>query len=111
MYGTVKIGSETVGMKASAFSPYIFKQIFREDFLMKLQDKNPEPDLFQKMGYVMAKEAEIDKLQDLMKLNIDGYYEWLMQFEPMDVLAATGAISSIYLGQTEKSSVPKEEGE
>lgn len=111
MYGTVKIGSQTMEMKASAFSPYIYKQIFREDFLLKLQDKTPDPDLFQKMGYVMAKEAEISKLQDLMKLNIDGYYEWLMQFEPMDVLAATGAISSIYLGQTEKSSIPKEEGE
>lgn len=111
MFGTVKIGQTDVGMKASAFSPYIFKQIFREDFLLKLQDGAPEPDLFQKMGYVMAKEAETSSMQELMKLNIEGYYEWLMQFEPMDVIAATGEISAIYLGQAAKSSAPKDEGD
>ena len=111
MYGKVQIGNETVEMVANAASPYIYKHIFREDFLLKIREAEPEADLFQKMGYVMAKQAEINGMSELMKLTIDGFYEWLMQFEAMDILAASDQISTIYLGQTESASVPKNEAE
>lgn len=111
MYGKVQIGNETVEMVANAASPYIYKQIFREDFLKKIREPDPDPDLFQKMGYVMMKQAEVKGMPELMKLNIDGYYEWIMQFNPMDILAASDKISEIYLAQTVSGAIPKNEGE
>lgn len=111
MKGTVKIGSKELGMVANAASPYIYKQIFHEDFLQKLQAQQPDPDIFQKMGYVMAKQYETDKLSDLMKLTEDGFYEWLTEYEAMDIILATDAIAEIYLSQKKGSSVPKNEGE
>lgn len=111
MKGTVTIGSKEVGMVANAASPYIFKNIFHEDFLAKLQAKEPDTDLFQKMAYVMAKQCELEKMPDLMKLNIEGFYEWLTQFDAMELLYATDAVSELYMAQRKNSSVPKNKGE
>lgn len=110
MKGIVKIGDKDVGMVANAASPYIYKQVFHEDFLAKLQADNPDTDLFQKMGYIMAKQDELDKMSDLMKLTSDGFYEWLMQFDAMDIIFASDDISNIYLAQTKSEAVPKKEG-
>lgn len=110
MYGTVQIGEKNVGMLANAASLYVYKNIFHEDFLKKMQEEKPDEDLFQKMGFVMAKQAEIEKPSELMKLNIDNYYEWLYGFEALDVILAIDEISDIYLGNKDGTSVPKSEG-
>ena len=111
MFGVVKIGNKEVKMVANAASCYVYRQLFKEDFLLKTQEKTPDPDIFQKMGFVMAKQAETNKMSDLMKIPIDEYYEWLMQFEPLDVITAAGEISNLYMGQSEQLSVPKTEGD
>ena len=111
MQGFVKIGDKEVGMVANAASPYIYKQVFHEDFLTKLQEKEPETDLFQKMAYIMAKQAEVENLSDLMKLTEAGFYEWLLQFESMDVIYATEEVANIYLAQKKETAVPKSQGE
>ena len=111
MKGIVKIGEKEVGMVANAASPYIYKQVFHEDFLTKLQAKEPETDLFQKMAYIMAKQAELPNLSDLMKLTEQGFYEWLLQFESMDVLYSIEEIAKIYLAQKKETAVPKSQGE
>lgn len=110
MKGIVKIGTEEVGMVANAASPYIYKNIFHEDFLLKLQAKEPDADLFQKMAFVMAKQADM-KLDELMSLSEKDFFEWLTQYEAMDIILATDAISEIYLAQKKGDSVPKNEGE
>lgn len=110
MKGTVTIGNKEVGMVANAASPYIYKAVFHEDFLAKLRDKEPDTDLFQKMGYIMAKQDETDKLSDLMKLTETGFYEWLGQFDAMEVIYATDQISNIYMAQKATTSDPKKEG-
>ena len=111
MQGTVKIGDKQIKMVANAASCYIYRNIFKEDFLIKAQDKNPEPDIFQKMGFVMAKQAETNKMSELMNITIDDFYEWLVQFHPLDVLMAAGDISNIYMGQTTGLSHPKQKGD
>lgn len=111
MFGIVKIGDKDIEMVANAASPYIYKQVFHEDFLSAVQADHPDADIFQKMGFVMAKQAECQKVADLMKLNIDSFYEWLVQFDAMDVIYATEEISNIYLKQSTGTSVPKKEGE
>lgn len=111
MYKDIKIGDKTVGMLANAASPYIYKQIFHEDFLQKIQSKEPDADLFQKMGYVFVKQAEVHDLSELMKLTFEGFLEWLTEFDPMDIMLATGEIGNLYYTQRESSSVPKDKGE
>ena len=111
MKGTVKIGGKDVGMVANAASPYIYKQIFHEDFLQKLQASEPETDLFQRMGFVMAKQYEMSELSDLMKLSEEDFFGWLMGFESMDIIYATEDIADIYLAQQKATVVPKSEGE
>lgn len=108
MLGSVNIGEKNVEIVANAATPYIYKQVFGEDFLVKIQEKNPDPDLFQKMGFVMAMQAEIKSIPELMRLNINKFYEWLFQFEPMDVLTATNEISQIYFRQTKETAAPKD---
>ncbi len=110
MYGEIKIGSKTVGMLSNAASLYVYKNIFREDFLKKLQEEKPDEDLFQKMGFVMAKMAEVEKPSELMKMNIDSFYDWLADFDPLDVVLATEDISKLYLANKDGSSVPKNVG-
>ena len=58
----------------------------------------------------MAKMAEVEKPSELMKMNIDSFYDWLMDFDPLDVVLATEDISNLYLASKDGSSVPKNEG-
>lgn len=110
MQGLIKIGEREIPMAANAASPYVYRNIFKEDFLQKIQEKVPEADIFQKMGFVMAKQAETSKMSELMNITIDDYYGWLMEFEPLAILEAAGDISGLYMGQEKTMSVPKNEG-
>lgn len=107
MRDTIKIGVRDVEMAANAASPYIYKQIFKEDFLKKIQEPEPEVDLFQKMGFVMTEQAKTNDLSELMKLKLEDYYAWLTEFDPIDILTAGGEISSLYMAQAKSTSVPK----
>lgn len=110
MYKDVTIGSKTIGMLANGFSPYLYKICFREDFLKKVQEPNPDPDLFVKMGFIMAKQAEEKDISKLTRLDVDAFYKWVSSFDdPMDPLLATNEISTIYFKQAGASSVPKNE--
>lgn len=111
MHGIVKIGNKEVGMTANAASPYLFKQIFHTDFLQETQKKDFDTSIFSQMGFVMAKQAETDKISELLKLNETAYIEWLMGFEATDIITAADNILTLYMGQTLTSSVPKNEAE
>lgn len=110
-YGLVKVGGQEVAMEANALSPYVYRQLFHEDFLAETQKAEPAPDLFQKMGYVMAMQAAHLGTAELMKLTIDGFYEWLTQFDALDLILATDKISELYLSQNAELSVPKSKAE
>ena len=107
MYRDITIGSKTVGMAANALSPYLYKIIFHEDFMKLVQKDDPDTDLFVKMGFVFAKQAELNDLAKLTKVSEMDFYAWLQDFEPLDVMVASGEISSLYYTQAESSSVPK----
>ena len=112
MYGTATIGGKDVEMVANAASPYRFKQIFREDFLKRAIETNGNEaesvDLFVKMGFIMAKQAE---KADFGKLNEDSFFLWLEDFEPSDVQMAAGEIANIYAGNAETKALPKKEAD
>ena len=98
-------------MAANAATVYVYRQIFQEDFLKEAQAKEPDPTIFQKIGFVMAMQAEKKDIGDLMKLTQKDFFVWLSQFGPMDLLECSNEIMNLYLGQGKQLSVPKSEGD
>ena len=109
MKKVITIGEKDVELVANAASPYVYKQIFREDFLRKMQEKEPDLETIQRICFVMVKQAELST-SDLLKLAIEDYLAWLEDFEPMDILNAGEDITTAYFGQTKGTSVPKKQG-
>lgn len=102
MFGNVKIGEKETAMAANAATPFWFNQIFHEDFFVLSQqvtegNEGAAVDLFSKIGFIMAKQAE---KADMRQLNLDSFIEWLEGFEAMDMAMASGDIALLYSGQT-----------
>ena len=114
MTRSIEIGAKNVEMTANAASPIFFKQCFHEDFklirqkLYKIDTEDPEfqaglEELFEKMGYIMAKQAEGTQKE----ASYDGFVEWLESFNPFDLELAIQDIATMYHEQEKPSSVPK----
>ena len=108
MKGTIKLGVNDVEMVANAASPFIYRSIFKEDFLAKTQEENPDAGIIQKMGFVMVNQAKTGKMSELLSLTYDDFLEWLTQYDPLDLIEASGDISDLYMAQTKTLSNPKE---
>lgn len=107
MFGKVKIGSKEVELLANAATPYRYNQIFHDDYMKKVSGETSEAekiDLFVRLGFVMAKQAEG---ADMNKLNEDMFFEWLEGFEANDLFEAAGDISLFYAGTTATETDPK----
>lgn len=103
MYNVVKIGEKDVPMLCMASCDVYYRQIFHEDCI-KLQSKSDfdEGDLInfvQRMGFVMAKFAELKDRKEMLKLTEDSYLDWLDQFDRVDYLNALADIRMTYEGQ------------
>ena len=103
MFNIVSIGSERVPMLAMASVDLYYKQIFHED-AVKLQsgkdfDNGDLINFLQKMGFVMAKFAELKDRKSMLKLNEDAFLDWLDKFERVDYMNALGDIRLTYEGQ------------
>lgn len=110
MYKEVQIGEKTVGMLANAASPIFYKSLFHEDFLKATQAKEPDNEIVQKMGFIMAMNAN-HGAKEMMQLTYEQYVDWLISYEPMDLLNAAADIMNVYTGTTLGSAVPKKPGE
>lgn len=104
MYNVVKIGSEPVPMLAMASVDLYYRQIFHEDAIKLQSGKDfDEGDLINftmRMGFVMAKFAELKDRKAMSKLNEDAFLEWLDNFERADYLGALAEIRAVYEGQS-----------
>ena len=103
MYNIVKIGEKDVPMLSMASVDIYYRNIFHEDAI-KLQTKEQdEGDLINfvmKMGFVMAKFAELKDRKEMNKLNEDFYLDWLDTFERSDYLNALPDVRKTYEGQS-----------
>lgn len=108
MKGTVKIGNKNVEMFANAFTPVLYKRIFHKDFLMESQKKDMDMTIFQELAFVMAKQATATNAKELMNgLTVDDYYEWLADFEAMEIMESVNDIFALYHSQTRSTSRSK----
>jgi len=101
MFRTIKIDEKDIPMASNAFTPILYRQIFKVDFiheissLRKLAGKtaktmtdseigqaSDKTELFTQLAFVMAKQAELKTIDKLWEINRMSYYEWLTEFEP-----------------------------
>lgn len=108
--GIIKIGEHDVKMSANAMTPVLFQRLYHKDFMIESQSKQLDLNLFQELGFVMAMQGTDKTVKELQELSIDNYYEWLMQFEALDIMKAVNEIFALYSGQTTTSSTPKKKG-
>ena len=111
MYNVITIGGEPVPMLAMASVDLYYKQIFHEDAI-KLQsgktfDEGDLINFVMRMGFVMAKFAELKNRKEMAKLNEDSYLDFLDRFERADYLNALAEIRATYEGQSLTSSDAK----
>lgn len=114
MYNVVKVGETDVPMLSMASCDIYYRNIFHEDAI-KLQSKEmDEGDLINfimRMGFVMAKFAELKNREEMRKLNEDMFVDWLDGFERSDYLNALPDIRATYEGQRVATSEEKKRPE
>lgn len=122
----ITISGNNVKMASNALTPILYRQIFKKDFLkeitglVSLKDKKAEDyseedinevssrsEAFARLGFVMAKQAELEKASDLVKLTETDYFEWLSGFEAQAFTGASMMTSILLLwkGNAEDSQV------
>lgn len=113
MYQIVQIGDKEVPMLAMASCDLYYRQIFGDDPIRMQAGKDvTEADLIElieRMGFVMAKFAELRSRKDMLKLNVDAFIEWMDQFERADYLNALSDIRMVYEGEKITSSKEKKQ--
>lgn len=115
MYNIVKIGSADVPMMSMASTDLYYRNIFHED-AVKLQvskdlDEGDLVNFVMRMGFVMAKFAELRDRKAMNALTEDNYIEWMDGFERADYLNALGDVRLTYEGQALTASDAKKKDE
>lgn len=113
MFDTVKIGDKDVPMLAMASADVYYKHCFGADPLaVQTQDDPPMSDvitLFQQMGFIMAKFAELKSRKEMLKLNEEAFIDWIEQFDRADLIKALPDIRAVYDGEKVTASEEKKQ--
>lgn len=100
MRGQVTIGDKTVDMLANGATPFIYKRIFKRDFLTIASDaKNIDTNALAELGFVMYMQTVKPFKQILDETTIDEFYTWVSDFEPLDIPMAAGQIFALFHSQ------------
>ena len=104
----ITIGETNVEMAASAATPFLFKQIFKRDFLREAQSDQASDELYIMLGFVMSQKPE-----DILRGQVseDDFFAWLEQYEYMDMINATPDMINLYVTQKKGTSVPKKQAD
>ena len=112
MIETIIVGNKSVEMRADGATPFLYKQAFKKDlikiFSEAFQNEDVEivGDIGPELGFVMAQQAASpDPLH--VDLSQGTFFNWLSQFEPMDLINSAMDIINIYLSTYETDSTAK----
>lgn len=102
MFNIVKIGGTDVPMLSMASIDVYYRNVFHEDPL-KLQTEEQSPSeavaFYQRMGFIMAKFAELKTREGMRELREDDYLDWLDTFDRLELMNALSDIQKTYDGQ------------
>lgn len=97
----VKIGERMVPMKASAFTPFLYKEQFGRDIITEMQQMqdsgNVDSVFIARLGWVFAKSADP---------TTPGLEEWLDSFELFDLYMASAQIIELWALNNQQNSKP-----
>lgn len=115
MYNIVKIGAADVPMLSMASVDVYYRNIFHEDPMKIQTEENNDAGIMigfiQRMGFVMAKFAELKDRKEMLRINEDAFYEWMDGFERTDLINALPDIQATYEGQSITSASAKKNNE
>ena len=96
----ISVGGKGVPCVANAFTPILYRQVFRKDFMTEMQsfsklkgkkvneytDEDTALALertqsFSRLAFIMKEQASDKPVKELVKLSELDYYEWLTEFE------------------------------
>lgn len=104
MFNTVKIGAVDVPMLSMASVDLYYRNIFHDDPIkLQTQETQNDGDLINfvmRMGFVMAKFAEVKDRKGMAKISQDDFLDWMDGFERNDLLNALPDIRRTYEGQS-----------
>lgn len=108
MRDTITIGDKEVEMAASAATPFLFKKLFKRDFLKEAQEDQAGDELYIMLAFVMASDVN-----EVLKGSVkeEDFFAWLEEFTYVDIINALPAVISLYTRQKQGSSVPKKEAD
>lgn len=106
MRGVINIGDKSVEMVANGATPFLYKRVFRRDFLSATQ-KEDDLDVYTELGFIMAMQAEKPTSELINSLSIDDFYEWVVNFEAMDMVNHVTEIFELYQAQSFTTSKSK----
>lgn len=108
MQKDIKIGEETIPMRATAATAYRYRQVFRSDLLIELTNKDApdaaKVETFQRLAYIMAATAAGE---DMNALSEAGYLEFLDRFDYMDLIEAMPEVVGLYISSKSNTSQAK----
>ena len=111
MYMEIQIGEKTVPLLANGATPFWYKQIFGKDLIALINSSADSVETLTQaapeLAFVMAKQAECEKFEDMKNIGKDQFIEFLSGFEPLDIQMALGEIVGVYMGNTITSVTPK----
>ena len=108
MRSAITIGDETVEMAASAATPFLFKKLFRRDFLKEAQQEQTSDELYIMLAFVMASDADAVLKGEVTE---GDFYAWLEKFTYMDLVTALPEVIKLYTRQKQGNSVPKKQAD
>lgn len=114
MYNVIKIGEKDVPMLSMASVDIYYRNIFHEDAIKlqtKTQDDGDIINFIMRMGFVMAKFAELKDRKEMNKLNEDSFLDWLDGFERTDLINSLVDVRMTYEGQSVNHSDSKKKNE
>lgn len=111
MYREITIGSKKVPLLANGATPFWYKQIFHKDIIAEVNAAKDQVAALSEAGpelaFIMAKQAECEKFEDMRKFGLEQYYEWLQGFEALDLPMALDQIMDLYMGNQKTTAEPK----
>lgn len=118
MIKAIRIGDTDVNMRASALTAVIYRSLFGKDLTIELNKKRKARensdetglDIFKQLAFVMQWQAlprDNKVTEDMKRLSIDDYYEWLDTVEEADFFEGDtlASITNLWVS-SQKSQIP-----
>lgn len=107
----IMIGDKPITFTSNGATPLYYRNFFKKDLLKVINTDNGEMELatenIPELAFIMAKQA--DKA-NMLNLEMKHYFEWLEQFNPLDLTMLGKEIFMVYVADSVPIEEPKKKG-